>query len=88
MATPRTISGSTKDKSITKFAVPDPRPCHRSSPMANATPSGTVIAIVAIDRRRLWKMAAWSSGSWKSELLGSPHHQLRPRPWIDALERP
>ena len=52
-ATPIAISGVMNEKSITKFAVPEPRPCHRSSASAKATPSGTAMATVRVESFRL-----------------------------------
>src|SRR6266480_3398453 len=84
---PRMISGITKESSITKFAPAATLPRHRSIPNANATPSGTAIAMVASDSLRLWITAEWSSGSCRRESDGSVHHHWRLKRFTELLDR-
>ena len=45
-ATPKISSGMTNEKTMTKFDAVAGRVRHRSTPIANATPSGTAISVV------------------------------------------
>ena len=61
-AVPITISGVTSVASETARDVPAPRPRQRVSPMASATPSGTVTSTAIAASLRLWKRAERSVG--------------------------
>src|SRR5215217_2694469 len=69
-------SGVMNEKSIRKFAVPEPRPRHRSSASANPTPSGTAIATTSAESFRLWNRADRSSGSFHTELTSPTYHRV------------
>src|SRR6266511_4871734 len=88
--TPRMISGSTNDSSIVKLAIPGPRPCHRSIPIANRVPSVTALSIVATASHTLWTTEARSSGRYSSDsaAVGSPTHHRRENPCHALRDRP
>src|SRR5216110_624030 len=81
-------SGSTNDRSIWKLAVDEILPCHRSMPMAKATPMGTAINVVRPARRRVWNSALWRSGSCHTDRTGSPKYQRHENPCHVLRDRP
>ena len=78
--TPIAISGVMKEKSITKSAVPEPRPRQRSNAMAKATPSGTVISTVSVESFRLWNNAERSASSCHTELTSFTYQRVAENP--------
>ncbi len=83
-----TISGVTSGTSDTNRDVPATRPRQRVSPMARATPSGTVIATAIAASFRLWRSAARRSGSCQTDRSGSSKYQRIDQPWAVDRERP
>jgi hypothetical protein len=63
MPTAKTSSGVTSGSSSTMFATPDPRPCQRRMPSANAVPSGVAMTITSAASTMLCLSAACSVGS-------------------------
>ena len=87
-AVPITISGVTSVASDTARDVPAPRPRQRVSPIASATPSGTVTSTAIAASRRLWRSAELRSGSWRTERSGSSVYQRSDQPCAVERERP
>ena len=86
--TPRIISGTTNESSITKFAERAGRPCQRSMPIAKAVPSGTATSTVTNESLKVCIIAARRLGSWKSESKGSPFHHRSENPCHVLRDRP
>src|SRR5215470_19870628 len=86
------ISGITKENSMRKLAPAGAGPRQLDIPIAKATPSGTAINMVRNDRRRLWIIAARSSGLTNSapegSALGCPHHHWVENPCQTEFDRP
>ena len=78
--TPIAISGVMNENSITKSLVPAPRPRHRSSAMAKATPSGTAITTVSADSFRLWNSAERKVSSCHTELTSVMNQRVAENP--------
>jgi hypothetical protein len=85
-ATPIAISGVMNEKSITKLAVPEPRPRHRSRASAKVTPSGTAMATVRVASFRLCARALRSTGSSQTELTLPTYHSVE-NPCHEVSER-
>ena len=84
-----TISGVTSGASETTRDVPAPRPRQRVSPIASATPSGTVTSDG--DRREphaLEERRAAGRGRARTERSGSPEYQRSDQPCAVERERP
>ena len=86
--TPRMISGTTKEKSIAKFAPVAGRPCHRSIPIAKSVPSGTAIRTVSSESLNVWNIAVRSATSCQRESNGSSYHHRSEKPCQVLRERP
>ncbi len=71
-ATAIRVSGSTNESSTAKFAPDGSRPRQRSMPSANATPSGTVIAVASTPSSSVWVSAVCRLASCQTERSGSP----------------
>ena len=71
-----------------KLAPPAPRPRHRASPRASATPIGVAITIVAIARIKLCRIAATSVGSFRTDRSGSSIHHRSENPCQTLRDRP
>ena len=87
-ATAKMISGITNDSSIWKLKAPAMRPRQRSSPIANATPSGTATRVVSTASRRLCSSARCRSGSCHTDSTGSCQYQRSEKPCQLDRERP
>ncbi len=83
-----TISGVTRGKSMSMLAGCAPRPRHRASPTASATPSGVAMTIVNAASLRLWNRARRRLGSCQTERSGSPRYQRSEKPDHALRERP
>ena len=70
----------TNEKIITKLNVDAVGPRQRSTPIANATPSGTAMSVVSADSRRVWITALCSVGSCSTECRGSVRYQRSEKP--------
>ena len=84
---PRTISGNTNDSSIRNVAPVAGRPCQRSIPSANATPSGTAMSTVVIPRAKALEQRRVELGVVPQRVLGSDHHHWRLNPCRTLLDR-
>src|SRR5206468_2290352 len=82
------ISGVTKENSITKFDVPEPRLRHRLIPTANSTPIGTATSIVSVASLRLCRSAVRMVGSCATDSSGSPQYHRNEKPCQVLLLRP
>jgi hypothetical protein len=82
------ISGTTKDRSITKFALRAGRPCHRSIPIANSVPSGTATSTVRTESLYVCAIALRIAASWNNDAVGSPVHQRSDAPCHVTRDRP
>ena len=87
-AVPITISGVTSVANEIPREVPAPRPRQRVSPMASASPSGTVTSTAMAASRRLCSSAELSSVSCRTERSGSPVYQRSDQPWEVERDRP
>src|SRR5262249_51050557 len=65
---------------MVKFHPLGSLPCQRSRPSANATPSGTAIAVVRTPSSRVWPRAPCSVGSCHTDRFGSPQYQRNEKP--------
>ena len=89
-ATASNSSGTTKLKIITKLSPFDVRPRQRSIPMANPTPSGTVMTVTSRPSLSVWMTAACSVGSCNTDpnALDVPVYQRSDRPWNELCDLP
>src|SRR6201999_4142504 len=83
-----TISGVTSGTSISELAAPEPRPRQRARPSASSTPSGVAIAMSSAASSTLWISASVYAELWKTDWIGSPHHQRVENPCQTLRERP
>ena len=79
-ATASSTSGTTKLISISTFAPAGRRPRQRSMPIANITPSGTVIRVVITPSLSVCNSAVCSAASCHTDLAGSPQYHRNEKP--------
>ncbi|MDF2825072.1 MAG: hypothetical protein K0R68_2480 [Mycobacterium sp.] len=87
-ATASSTSGMTNEKSITTLAPLGSRPRHRSTPMANSTPNGTVISVAMTPSLRVWNNAVCSAASCQTERVSSPQYHRNEKPCQSLRDRP
>src|SRR4029078_1525231 len=86
--TASSTSGSTKDSSIRKFAPSGNLPRQRSMPIANSTPSGTVISVVMTPSLSVCSSAVCSAALCQPDSVESPQYQRSEKPCHVVRERP
>ena len=79
-ATASSTSGMTNDTSISMLAPDGSRPRQRSMPIANITPSGTVISVAMTPSFSVCNSAWCSVASCHTDRVGSPQYQRNEKP--------
>ena len=78
----------TKEINISTFAPDGSLPRHRSMPMANSTPSGTVISVAIRPSFSVWNSAVCRAASYQTERVWSPQYHRKEKPCQSVRDRP
>ena len=70
----------TNETSMSTLAPDGNRPRHRSTPMANRTPSGTVMSVAMTPSFSVWISAVCRFASCQTDRVASPQYQRNEKP--------